>query len=74
MLKNTISKMKIVLNGKNHALENPVNVEGLLASIHLAGKPVVVELNQKALFPREYTATILQDGDRVEIVTIAAGG
>ncbi len=66
--------MKIVLNGKDHALENPVSIEGLLQSIHLAGKPVVVEHNQKALFPREYNATILEEGDRVEIVTIAAGG
>ena len=66
--------MKIILNGKEHALENPLSVEDLLASIHLAGKPVVVELNQKALFPREYSATMLREGDRVEIVTIAAGG
>lgn len=66
--------MKIILNGKEHALDNPINVEELLTSIHLAGKPVVVEHNQKALFPREYTATMLEEGDRVEIVTIAAGG
>ena len=43
--------MKIILNGKEHALEKPLSVEGLLASIHLAGKPVVVELNQKGPLP-----------------------
>lgn len=66
--------MTITLNGKDHPVEGNPNVEQLLASIDLAGKPVVVELNQKALFPREYAGSSLQDGDRVEIITIAAGG
>lgn len=66
--------MNIRLNGKDHSLETAVNIEQLLASIDLAGKPVVVELNQQALFPREYANSTLQDGDRVEIITIAAGG
>jgi len=66
--------IKITLNGKDHALETALNVDELLASIGLAGKPVVVELNQKALFPREYSLTDLAENDRVEIVTIAAGG
>jgi thiamine biosynthesis protein ThiS len=66
--------MKIKLNGKDHSLNETINVEALLASIGLAGKPVVVELNKQALFPREYVHSTLQDGDRVEIITIAAGG
>ena len=66
--------MKIKLNGNEHTLEHSINIEQLLASIGLAGKPVVVELNQKALFPREYANSTLQQSDRVEIITIAAGG
>lgn len=66
--------MKIKLNGKDHALETALNVDELLASIGLAGKPVVVELNQKALFPREYANSMLENGDKLEIITIAAGG
>ena len=49
--------MNIKLNGKDHTLEKTLNVDELLAAINLAGKPVVVELNQKALFPREYADT-----------------
>ena len=49
-------------------------METLLASIGLAGKPVIVELNKKALFPREYADSNLQDNDQLEIITIAAGG
>ena len=66
--------MNIKLNGKDHTLEKTLNVDELLAAINLAGKPVVVELNQKALFPREYADSMLEDGDLVEVITIAAGG
>lgn len=66
--------MKIRLNGKEHALNTPMSIQALLASIGLGDKPVVVERNRTALFPREYADTMLENGDCVEIVTIAAGG
>ncbi len=66
--------MKIKLNGKDHMLEEAANVQQLLTTIGLANKPVVVELNKKALFPREYSKSRLEDGDQVEIIMIAAGG
>ncbi len=66
--------MTIQLNGKNHELDAPASVDTLLAAIGLGDKPVVVELNQTALFPREYSQSPLENGDKVEIITIAAGG
>ncbi|MFK7909787.1 MAG: sulfur carrier protein ThiS [Akkermansiaceae bacterium] len=66
--------MTIRLNGKDHSLNVSVNVQVLLDSIGLGDKPVVVELNKKALFPREYEQSMLEDGDQVEVITIAAGG
>ena len=46
--------MTIQLNGNSHDLAAPISIEALLTSIGLGEKPVVVELNQHALFPREY--------------------
>ncbi len=66
--------MTIQLNGKDHELDTPTSVEALLKSIGLGNKPVVVELNKTALFPREYPEKQLEEGDKVEIITIAAGG
>lgn len=66
--------MTIQLNGKDHKLDAPASVETLLLSIGLGDKPVVVELNKTALFPREYSESQLEEGDQVEIITIAAGG
>lgn len=66
--------MTILLNGKDHSLNASMSVVELLTSMGLGDKPCVVELNQQALFPREYNNTTVNDGDRVEIITIAAGG
>jgi sulfur carrier protein len=64
----------ITLNGAPHPLDSPVSLEILLESIGLAGKPVVVELNEQAVFPRDYPQTTIDEGDKIELVTLAAGG
>jgi len=65
--------MKLRVNGDS--LETAAQtVRDLLHQLGLAGKPAVVELNQRALFPREHEATPLAEGDIVEIVQITAGG
>lgn len=64
----------ITLNGSPHPLDRAATIASLLDSLGLAGKPVVVELNQQAVFPRDYPQTPVEPGDRLEIVTLAAGG
>lgn len=64
----------ITLNGKPHPLTGRTALDALLVSLGLAGKPVVVELNESAVFPRDYPQTTVLPGDRLEIVTLAAGG
>ncbi|MFZ4765781.1 MAG: sulfur carrier protein ThiS [Roseimicrobium sp.] len=66
--------MNLTLNGNPHTVTSPLTVDALLAQLGLGGKPVVVELNQRVLFPREFSATALHEGDRIEIVQITAGG
>jgi len=69
-----ISHTTITLNGAPHPLEHAVSITELLAATGLAGKPVVVELNEQAVFPRDYPHTQVEPGARVEIVALAAGG
>jgi sulfur carrier protein len=66
--------MTIILNGVPHPLPQEISVERLLETLGLAGKPVVVELDGRAVFPREHGQTSVRPGARVEIVTLAAGG
>ncbi len=69
-----ISLMNITLNGTPHEITGPMSLSSLLESLGLAGKPVVIELDEQAVFPRDYDATAVADGSRVEVVTLAAGG
>lgn len=66
--------MKLTINGETKTFSDLKNVSELLVSLDMDGKPVVVELNKDALFPRDFASTQLHEGDRVEIITIAAGG
>jgi sulfur carrier protein len=69
-----MATMKIQLNGSPHEIEAPVTVAALLESIGFGGRPVVVELDEQAVFPRDFQETLVGEGARVEIVTLAAGG
>ena len=66
--------MTLHVNGVAQDHVEPLTVRGLLDVLGFEGKPVVVELNQRALFPRELGETALHDGDTVELVQITAGG
>ncbi len=69
-----LKSMQIRINGNSHELAAPVTATALLESLGLAGKPVVVEIDENAIFPRDYPHTEIGEGARVEIVTLAAGG
>ncbi len=66
--------MKIQLNGNPHEIAAPLTVSALLESIGFGDKPVVVELDEQAVFPRDFPSVLVVDGSRVEIVALAAGG
>ncbi len=66
--------MTLTINGENRKFNNGLNLQALLVELGLAEKPVVVELNQKALAPSEFKSLKLTNNDQLEIITIAAGG
>ena len=67
-------KMQIRLKGNPHTLDGEPTVTGLLHTLQLAGKPVVVELDGRALTPADHSSSELAEGSRVEIIVLAAGG
>lgn len=66
--------MNITLNGEKKEIAGLTNMGELLERIGFGGKPVVVEQNQRALFPREIPTSPVSDGDVIEIVQVTAGG
>ena len=65
--------MTLTINGKTREVDDGLNVLTLLESLGFGNKPVVVELNAEALSPSEFERR-LNDGDKLELITIAAGG
>ncbi|MEJ6580266.1 MAG: sulfur carrier protein ThiS [Akkermansiaceae bacterium] len=66
--------MKLIINGESREFEQALTLPGLLKSLGLEGKPVVIEHNRAALAPSEFEERELSEGDSLEIITIAAGG
>lgn len=72
--RNSYAFMNLTINGETRKFNDGLNLQALLLELGLAEKPVVVELNQKALAPSEFESQKLSDSDQLEIITIAAGG
>jgi sulfur carrier protein len=66
--------MDIVLNGKEHLLDGPMNVAELIEALGFAGKRIAVERNAEIVPRSQHASTALAQGDRVEIVVAVGGG
>lgn len=66
--------MKILINGETRQFEESKTIAGLVADLGLEPKMVLIEQNGTALHRSEWTTCLLSEGDRIEILQVAAGG
>jgi sulfur carrier protein len=66
--------IRVTVNGAAHRFDKPVDVSLLLSSLDLAGRKVAVERNGEIVPRSAHAATLLADGDRLEIVVAVGGG
>ena len=66
--------MKIIVNGSEETLAPGATVRDLLASHGLADKPCAVEVNRAVVRKGDHATRALEEGDRVELVTLVGGG
>lgn len=65
--------IRLQLNGEPREIAAPMPVAEFLRELGLVAG-VLVEHNGRALFPAEWNEVILTEGDRLEILRVAAGG
>ena len=66
--------MQVVLNGEHHEFDNSLTISALLEQTGLGGKRIAVEINE-AIVPRAlHGETLVQEGDRIEIIHAIGGG
>ena len=67
-------KSQVLVNGKETQIQLPCTLEFFLKHLSLLPKSVVVELNGQPVCPSHFKTHNLSPNDRLEIVTIVAGG
>jgi len=66
--------MRVKINGENREVDDGLTLTALLESLQIRPGRVVVERNRD-IVPREsYNATLINDGDTLEIVHFVGGG
>jgi sulfur carrier protein len=66
--------MKILINGEKRQFEESKTVTGLVDDLGLEPKMILIEHNGIALHRSEWPTCLLSEGDRIEILQVAAGG
>ena len=66
--------IQVVVNGKALSFAHGTRLPEVVKSLHLKPSNVVTERNEEALTQSEAATVTVEDGDRIEIVQIVAGG
>ena len=66
--------MKIVLNGEEMAIEEGLTLKALVERLAEDPRGIAIERNLEIVPKTEHGATVLQDGDRLEVVQFVGGG
>ena len=67
-------QIEIRLNGEPRRVNAGASVAELLAELELAPARIAVERNRRLVRRAELSATALESGDELEIVTLLGGG
>jgi sulfur carrier protein len=66
--------MRLKINGEERDIADGVNLSGLLEQLQIRPGRVVVERNKQIVARDSFGATLLADGDVLEIVHFVGGG
>jgi sulfur carrier protein len=66
-------QMKVIVNGEETSIAD-MSVSEYLHMLEMDSRPLAIELNQEILAKKNYAATMLREGDQMEIVWFVGGG
>jgi sulfur carrier protein len=66
--------LRITLNGDPFEIDQPLSIADLLARLAIDARRVAIEHNLSILKRHAFSATIVQEGDTIEIVNFVGGG
>lgn len=66
--------MKIILNGEETEIDNGFSVKNLLEKFALEPKKIAVEKNLEIVPRSQFDSSLINEGDRIEIIHFIGGG
>ena len=70
----TSSGPAVTVNGKSLPLTSPLTLRQLIESLGMAQQAVAAEVNGKLVRRAMHETTQLQQGDKIELVSLVGGG
>jgi len=64
----------VYVNGESRELSGPLSLAELITQLDLPAARIAVELNRAVVRRNDWSTTMLQDDDRIEIVHFVGGG
>ena len=69
-----MATIDVVINGQSRSVNVGTTVEMLIKELGLGDRRVAVERNRNVVPRAEHATTVLDAGDRLELVTFVGGG
>ena len=66
--------MRIMINGEARELADGLTVAGMLHTLGIDTRKVAVERNLEIVPKSTFSSTVIEDGDRLEVVHFIGGG
>lgn len=66
--------LQIQINGDNKSFSDGITLLELINQIEMPAQRIAVELNREVVRRSDWETTLLNDGDKVEIVHFVGGG
>lgn len=66
--------MELIINGEKRRFDGPMRVDELIGALGLEPRKIAIERNLEIVPKSRFGATMLADGDRLEIVHFVGGG
>ena len=64
----------MIVNGQLHSVADSQTIDGLVQELKLIPETLLVEHNGRALHRGEWQRRAVQDGDKIELIRVVAGG
>ena len=66
--------MKITINGEEREMNEGTTLQKLIEQLGLEDKVMAAAVNMEVVKQKKWSETILQDGDKIELLDFVGGG